>query len=44
MASTPSTLLIVCPHCSHAMSEQDHQLRCGTCRVAYPVPVMHGER
>lgn len=42
MASTPSQMLIVCPHCCHAMTEQAGQLQCHACRVVWPLPVWHG--
>ena len=42
MASTPSQLLIVCPHCCHAMTEQEGQLRCRSCQVAWPLPAWQG--
>lgn len=42
MASTPSQLLIVCPHCCHAMTEQEGQLHCRSCHVVWPLPAWQG--
>jgi hypothetical protein len=39
MASTTHTsLLIVCPHCGHALTGSGGTLECGTCHVAWPLP------
>jgi uncharacterized Zn finger protein (UPF0148 family) len=39
MASTTHTsLLIVCPHCGHALTGSSGTLACGTCHVAWPLP------
>jgi hypothetical protein len=38
MASTPSHLLIVCPHCCHAMVADGGRLHCSTCHTVWVPP------
>ena len=37
-STTQAPLLIVCPHCGHALTGSGGTLECGTCHVAWPLP------